>query len=331
MTTFEKDVKGDTKLPLKINPKAILSFYLFLPLTVIIILIDRFFLGSSIKSNLVKSPEDLFVFKIFFIIPHVHASFFSVFDRDYISHYKKQIAIGVPVIIAVALFLPMVIGEKMFLFITAAWTAKHLVYQQFAIAPLLSLGRSKLNVYWEWIGVFLSVLMYSVLFPDESYFDLHDVLKYATPFLVPPFLYYTYFIAKNSQKKVGLYYVWANAAMILIGVMEYFLGYGFFAIFSIRIIHDFTGFYFYICHDTNRAREKRNNYLYRFFGFINLPIFILCPLLAILFAMPFNLLTNPESSLAFLSILTMSHYYFDSIEWKKDSIHRKYILVNTAE
>jgi len=105
-------------------------------------------------------------------------------------------------------------------------------------------------------------------------------------------------------------------------------GYIFLAFFAVRFIHDLSAFAFYATHDQNRNSTQRKNYIYKLLEIVPLPVLILTPLVAVGFAYLARVTTDGLTiGYVVLVLLGMSHYYLESIMWKRDTPHRKHISV----
>ena len=164
-------------------------------------------------------------------------------------------------------------------------------------------------------------------------------------------------LTRQSQRKLGTYYIYSNLLMLIAAYIFLIMGYGFFVIATPRFIHDFTAFIIYSAHDQNRNREIKHNYVYRFLSFLLIPPLVLCPVLAIVLANSIecgafftdmligfgadftftecvmkhgwtqreSLVDIPLSmqvGTQILFVCGLFHYYIESFVWKRDSIHR---------
>ena len=82
-----------------IPKKFLLSIYLVLPLLFFIFVVDVFRFDSSLLPYMGLSSMLLPLYILFFELPHIFASFFGFFDREYLSHYKRELSFYLPVIL----------------------------------------------------------------------------------------------------------------------------------------------------------------------------------------------------------------------------------------
>lgn len=313
---------------MQIKLNNLVKIYLSLFITLFIILIDKIFLGGRLLSMLPSSPEGNFWYLIFFVTPHIHVSFISLFDKNIVKQFYAPLIIGVPIIFFTCFTFPIFFSEKLFMCLVGIWTAKHLVYQQFAITPFFTLTRDKTNRYWEWMAVLLTVFLYLTVFPDESYFKADSFLKVLFYILIVPFLIATIIVSSSSKTKGGQVFVWLNFSMVFLGTVECLLGYGFFSILSLRIIHDITAVYFYNSYYQNKVHSDNNNFILNFFKLIPFPIWISAVLFGVFTALPFRFIEENHWVLYLLTAMGTSHYYLDSIQWKKNSPFRSFIKIS---
>jgi hypothetical protein len=311
---------------IKISTNLILSFYLIIPISFICIFYDQLFLKGNLRDSLPFTPENLFLFNLIFVSPHIIANSFSLFDREYILFYKEKISITLPLIILLGFAAPYVLGANLFGIIFSVWTMKHVVNQQFAIAPFFTKLFNRNYYFWRWLGICLGVLAYAGLSPDDIQFKVRTIVLYAWPIFSIPFIILTIKLFNETSAQKGKWFILLNFTMIQSSILLYLFRYSFFAIIIPRIIHDFTAFTFYILHDINRNSEIPHNYIYKLFYKIKIPILVLCPLLAIVIAFPFQLIKLSFVQL-FLTVLGIVHYYIESFTWKSGSIHRKQIII----
>ena len=171
---------------------------------------------------------------------------------------------------------------------------------------------------WKWMAIGVSALVYLMLFGGLR--QLPGAGLYA---LCVPLACATWRVARDSRTPIGRAYLWANFGMILAAVFFQTARYPFFTILAPRLIHDLSGFYFYVVHDQNRNFEQPRNLVLRLFRFTRLPIAVLSPLVAIGLA---NVLMELRGPLPFVSNLLLClgffHYYTEGFMWKRESIHR---------
>ena len=137
------------------------------------------------------------------------------------------------------------------------------------------------------------------------------------------FVLYSMRLSKRASTNIAKSYIWSNVALVAFAATFYVMGYSFFAVFAPRIVHDLSGFAFYVVHDHNRNRGEVKNYLYQLLRFTRVPVFILTPVFGILVAnalLQVNMIPAVET---FLIVLSYFHYYTEGFMWKRDAIHRE--------
>jgi len=65
----------------------LLAVYLVVPTVGLVVVVDLALLRGGLRGSLPNSPEDLFWFTVFFVLPHILASQFSFYDREYVKVY----------------------------------------------------------------------------------------------------------------------------------------------------------------------------------------------------------------------------------------------------
>lgn len=310
---------------LKISPSVLLSFYAIIPVAVFLAALDHFYFNNHYRNHLPMSPEHLFWFTLFFVAPHIYANHFSLLDADYWKFYKSHILIILPAIAAFGYFAPKVWGPAAFGLFYSIWQMKHAINQQFALAPMLSAKPDRYYTYWKWLGIILGITMYAGLAPEDIHFEVKNIIVYISIFTILPFIFLTYKTSEQCKNFLGSAYIWANFLMVETGIILYLCDYSFCALLIPRIVHDLTAFYFYSVHDHNRNMTYQHNLLYRWFSFTRIPVAVLCPLLACLILLPFNFDPKPGWFWVFSPIISMSHFYLESVTWKYGTPHRQQI------
>lgn len=318
----------DQKYEIRVSPSVLIGVYLIIPILIGALALDQIFLNELILKSLPKSPEDLFIFTLFFVSPHVYASLLNFADQEYLKFYKKKVRIVLPLLFLVCFVSPYIIGKVFFGIFLTAWTVKHVINQQFSLAPLLTKEKSKYLFAWQLMGLYLGILMYASLMPEELPFKIENLVIYSILVLAVPFAFITWKISQTSKSKNGKLYVWANFFMIGAGLYFYFESYTFFGILAIRLIHDITAFYFYFVHDLNRNSIETKNSIYRFFRRFKIPVAAALPILSITLALPTSFRPVPEILYSLFAFVTLAHYYVDSVIWKAGSPQRAHVKLS---
>ncbi len=313
---------------IKAIPKELLLYvYLILPVLVVFVLVDMFYLESRFLPYLGVEALLLPLFILLFNLPHIMASFFSFFDGEYIQYYKKHLFLYLPLVLiatGLLLYVNYELGLAFFL-INDVW---HGIKQKTGIALILGARPDLLHKLWTYLSFFLISVVYVYILAPNTFPD--QVVSYISPVvLVGAGLFFCVMLAKIwcSTKDVRLY-VFLVSLLFLTGYFFIINGYIFFSILAFRFVHDISAFAFYINHDQNRNTEDAHNWLYRIFTKISLPVIILVPSLAFLLAYVMRTFSDGmQLGYSVIIFFGMCHFYLESIMWKRDSIHRKYVKV----
>jgi len=116
--------------------------------------------------------------------------------------------------------------------------------------------------------------------------------------------------------------------LFLVSYFFILAGYIFFSILLFRFVHDVSAFAFYVTHDYNRKKNANKNFLYQLLTIVPLPFIILTPVLGLLFAYLVRTVTDGIAiGYSIIILICMSHFYLESVMWKRDTPHRKYVKV----
>jgi len=320
-----------SKSLMKIPKNIFVYAYLIIPVLALVVLLDMFYLNNILLpySGIDAILLPLFVF--IFNLPHIIASFFSFFDKDYVKHYKKHLFFYLPLVLlatAALLFVNPLLGFILFL-VADVW---HGVKQKVGIALILGARPNWIYKVWMWIPFLSTSLVFAYFMVDFMFRGQfpETLVPFVSPVLfVGAILIFVSMIAMlwSSQPKVR-FYIFCVSMFFLASYFFVLAGYIFFAVLAFRFVHDVSAFAFYITHDYNRAKEAKANWIYNLFSMIPMPILILTPILSYLFA---YLIRQGSDGLAvgygIIVLIGMSHFYLEGIMWKRDSPHRKHVAV----
>jgi hypothetical protein len=136
-----------------------------------------------------------------------------------------------------------------------------------------------------------------------------------------------FLMIKSSAPKVRLY-IFLVSSFFLVSYYFVLAGYIFFAVLAFRFVHDVSAFAFYITHDYNRNLSENKNWFYKVTSFLPLPIILLTPILAFGFAYLLRSVTGGIAiGYSIIILVSMCHFYLESVMWKRNSPHRQYVLV----
>ena len=307
--------------------KLFLYVYLILPVLLLVFLVDTFYFNSALRPYTGIEAITLPLFIFIFNLPHIIASFFSFFDREYVSYYKTHLFLYLPGLLiatAVLLYVNFDLGVAFYL-INDVW---HGIKQKTGIALILGARPGRLHTVWTFLPFVTSALVY-------LYFLVPTVLPQILLDNISPIIFVgigaLFFVTilkiRQSVPEVRLY-IFLVSSLIFLSYLFTLNGYIFFAILAFRFVHDISAFAFYITHDYNRNKDTQKNLFYGLLSAIPLPVIILTPLLAFLFAFIAQTMTHGiVIGYSIVVLLGMCHFYLESVMWKRDSLHRKQVKV----
>ena len=310
-----------------ISKKYLLAVYIILPILFLVFLGDIFLFNSALLPYMGLTSMVLPLYLLFFELPHIIASFFGFADKEYVTHYKKQLLLYLPLLLiatSILLYVNFALGVTLYL-VGTVW---HGLKQQTGIALILGARPGWLHTAWTLIPVVITSLAY-------IYYIVPEVVPNFIVPLISPIIFggiislivITILKMWQSAPKVRLY-ILCVSSLFFFSYAFILTGYIFFAFFAVRFIHDLSAFAFYTTHDQNRNTVERKNLFYRLFTAVPLPVLILTPALAVLFAYITRVTTDGLAiGYVILVLMGMSHYYLESVMWKRDTPHRKYIKV----
>lgn len=304
---------------MKVSKRWLQNFYFVLPISLLVVIADIFFLDRTLQETLPNTPNKFFLFTLFFVLPHIIASLLTFGEKEYIVHYKKQISYSLIFsIVVTAIFVAL--PQKAYLSIFGIITLFHVIGQQFGLNSGFSQVRGKLFVQWKYIG-FASATISSVLlyFPADKSIQLYNGFLIANILNLIIFLWWTLKCIKESKTQFGKRYFVSNFALLLFTFIFVILKYPFFAILGPRFVHDTTAFTFYLVHNVNRSSVSKN--------FFISPIMKIGVAMILTFAsaMLLALFVNNLNYFAFITFLTIMHYCVESFMWKGQTLHKQFI------
>jgi len=303
-----------------------MGVYGIIPIVWLFLFLDIIYLNGKIKSILPMNPDNLRIFLIFFLWPHIIMSIVTMFDKEYLKSYKTSFK-NFKIIGFILIFSICFINKEVFFAIYAILTLKHFTCQQIGLEKLTSSAPSKS----PYLIYFLTLLILNcwVEFPglspfkDLKLFIFGNHLEYH--FLAIIFL--VFFFNSYRRPKKG-FIVWGNFFLLLTIVLSYILGYPFFSFLIPRIIHDLTAMIFYGFHDYNRNKAKKNNVLFSFLPYSQKYFFLLPILFSFIFAnFLFELAIRIEVIAIFSFGLGLLHYFLEDFIWKKEGPHRREVAI----
>ena len=316
-----------TKSIMTIPRRLLVLVYLILPVLLLVVLSDIFYFNSKLLPYMGIEALLLPVFIFIFNLPHIIASFFSFFDREYISYYRKYLFGYLPLLLlgtGLLLSIDFRLGFVLYM-IYDIW---HGVKQQVGVALILGAKPTWLHKVWTSLAFISASIAYVyILIPD----------MYPPAFV--PFISPVLFIGVLSFFVSMVIMIWKSIPAVrwyifsvsMLFILSYFFilsGYIFFAFLAIRFVHDVTAYAFYVTHDHNRKKSVGNNWFYKLLTSVPLPTLILTPFFGFLFA---YMVRSAVDGLAYgysiIVLIGMAHFYLESVMWKRGSPHRQYVKV----
>jgi hypothetical protein len=328
---IDQSTSLDQANSVNIDCRLLLSLYFIIPVALVVVALDQLFLGQAMLTGMFSMDPSRWAFwTLIFNLPHIVASWVTFADKAYIRHYRSEFTVALPIVVLLTIVLHVFIGGAVAFLVSAIYTMYHVLSQQFGIT-IMMLGIKPNNVYrwWRWLSIIGTLFIYLVIYggSDVETANVLDVLApqlsiAAASLFLGASVFFAYQLDKQSELKLGKYYLWSNVAMVFSCLIVARLGYIAFVIMIPRILHDITAFIVYITHDDNRNRKKTVNYVYKLTSFSKLPYWLLCPATAILMAYALTTVHNIYVS-TFIFAITYFHYYFEGFIWKGSSLHRQ--------
>lgn len=309
---------------MRIKPAYLLGVYGIIPVIILFLAADLLLNDWQLSRSLPSDPHTMQWFTMFFMLPHIFASLFTFFDREYLMAYKDRLAVSVPLILVAMVGIPFLFGAPVFRLIVAVYTIFHLVSQQTGIAAMVARNKSGAYHAWKWVS-FFAIMMISIV-ASADFPALHRALYVALPVFLLLYGVLTLLAARQSKTAVGKYYIAANSLMIVACYGLALVNLPFFVILIPRVVHDVTAFYFYISHNANRNREQPLNWVSRLRKWLRLPEYAFTPLMGIL-CTALATATLGEHIFFVVIFLGLLHYYWEGVMWKQGSPHRANIYV----
>lgn len=311
-----------------IRPLSLLLIYSIIPLVGIFLIVDWFFFNFEITRSLPVDPHSMQWFNMFFMLPHIFASFFTFFDAEYVQYYKRRLLVSVFTIMCI---LVLVFSFRLFapfMLLISIYTVYHLVSQQTGIAAMLARNQSVVHKLWKW-ATFLAMAVFYLAVIVGGTQTKTILIK------IFPFFYFLYFLlvcvtVMKSFDRIGRYYIIANSVMIIFSCILYSCDFYFFMILIPRFVHDVTAFFFYISHNTNRNAGRPLNLVSRVGASLKLPEYLYTPLAGIACTALATALLKDYLFLL-LSFMALFHYYWEGVMWKQGTPHRRHIHIGVPQ
>lgn len=317
-----------------IDCRWLLALYAVIPACLLLVAADALLGDSRLLHSLPADPMLWPFWTLVFGLPHIIASLLTMADREYISHYGKHLRWPLLVFIGIATagyFGPQPISYQLLFVFFAFYTVYHVLAQQLGLT-LMMMGTAPGRLFkaWKWLAVVTGFAIYINVYgagrvdnPVIGPTTLFDLLDWLALALCATITLLALRLTPLARNRLGVFYLWANVAMLISALLINHAGYTLLVILIPRVIHDLTAYIVYISHDSNRNSQQPRNLIYRVTGFTRLPPLVLLPLLSILLA--WLLSSHQHYPLIGITILSLSflHYYMESFIWKAQSPHRQ--------
>jgi hypothetical protein len=313
--------------PSVLNIKYIVLAYIILPVTLLFFAIDYFFFQLSVTRSLPADPHRLTIFIVVFMTPHIFAGSAPYFSREYIKRYKVMLISVVSISVVVPLLFIQIIGIKFFMPFVALFGLQHFLAQQFGIFK-----SSLVEINWRyhfWYGMGLSFFFFAflTLSPDAPLKN-KEFANYVITALCVIYLFSFYLLFKQIKPGWNLLFGVGNTALIFNALFFTSIGYEFYGILGLRIIHDVTAFLVYYHHDAGRTLHKKKNKIYNIIPLHHKYLRFLYPLFFILVGLPYTFVIFPAFPLI-MAFVAFFHYISEAIVWKQKSLHRQYMVFSS--
>lgn len=321
-------------LPLQVRYRTLLWFMGFAPFALMLVLMDHLFWDTALRDIMHLNPSDMINLMAVLTFPHIIASLMSFADREYINHYRAPLLKMVVISFGLALASKYILGGPFIMMTVAFYSLYHNIMQQFGISSMM-LGKQPDQTYkaMKWLLVIPSCLGYAVVtfpfFPGMTlYHDqyMHMVGVCLALATVLAIRYYLKIHHDPAVTNIAKYYFVSNVVWMLVSYIMILADYANLGILVSRVVHDFTAYWIYTVHDTNRNANIVHNSLYAAFGKIGLrPRHVLLPLS--IFVSVSLLLVEGHGDLMAIIIgaVNMMHYYIEGHMWKRGTPHRRYV------
>ena len=231
-----------SNLPFNLKTRHLYAVYWVVPLAVLLVVVDMFWLESDIQQTVKKSNAQILLIGIVFGAPHILASMFAYFDKEYLAFYQPKIMAGLSgalLLASITLFvLPLNVGLTLLTIINM----HHFIGQQAGVARML-IGQP-IRCFGLWQAALLTnscVIAILVGFgPNHNYLqylpNLYEVLVFYALFTT---LLSIYIVRQVTQWRQAIYFMMTQA-MSLIVTLLLVLDYAFLVVLLPNFVHDVT-------------------------------------------------------------------------------------------
>ncbi|PIS05221.1 MAG: hypothetical protein COT81_02305 [Candidatus Buchananbacteria bacterium CG10_big_fil_rev_8_21_14_0_10_42_9] len=318
---------------LRISPKLLLSFFLIIPILAGVVLVDLFWLDGWVQSSLPNTLiGELFLIAVFLGTPHVVASFFSLADKEYFNFYKKNIFIAI--FLAIFIFIAAFLAPALAAILSLIFSMYHILFQVEWISKSVLQNNDQRLRWWIWLlgGIFifayLLVFQNRIQIPDTFY----KTIAVAPMVLIFLSLILSFVITKNNRSPYGAAYLLCIVALASFGYLFPLMGYAYFTVILVRVVHDLNSYTLYVTHDFNRNQTELKNIFFALFKHLKIPPYAILILASIAISYPLTqaaFLFGHNSYIAQTAIISLywAHFFLERIIWHGNSLHRQYITI----
>jgi len=313
-----------------------MPYALFLPLIPIVLLST---VALVHPMPYYQMPEQIPFWLLVFGLPHILSSFQTMYDKEYLTTYKKQSFVILGLFILPFVVYKVGIPIPIIHTVLFALTVHHIVAQQYGVCLSVAQVRpSLISKICKWCTVILGVIVYfrAYLSPNANNAELYDTFTSLANTLHDPLLLIiaitsSLLIWQSRYNKVGAAMIAFNTLLLIIALTFIFdVQYQLIGFMIFRILHDTTGFVVYINHDINRNKNVRKNLVYRLFP--HLPIWLLNIVFAFTLAATLNYLAGYINFITWLIVgIAIAHYYMEGVIWRGGTPHRNHLNLSGAQ
>jgi hypothetical protein len=306
----------------------LLTVFAIVPLCLGLGLYDYYLRDGALLPYMGLTSLLLPLYLLFFELPHIISSYVGFFDREYVRFYARHLFLLLP--LCLALFTGLLVWQfsaAVVLYLTL--TMYHVMSQQTGIALMFGVKKTRLYHGWMWLTIIITTVMYLTLGVPHLVGQVFVELAYQVTIVLLVLLgLISGLLAYQSETKSARFYIIMTWLMLVASYVLLVLGYFFLAIFMIRFIHDVMAFLFYITHEINRNQTTVKNWLYRVVPGVPKALYVVVPAFGVGVGLALReTVTSVEAIFIVSMFLALVHYYLESIMWKRDSLHRKYVKV----
>lgn len=310
---------------LHIRRSWILSIFLIIPAVAIFGAWDMYFNNKQLLPYLRFDSLFLPLYLLIFELPHVLASFFGFFQKEYVRHYQRHLFLGLPLVLTGFVLVLGINFYTAFLIYLIA-TLYHVIRQQAGIAHFFGVPKNCWHWWWTWFLIVGLAGVYIIMQPNFLAEELQSPLLILVQVTLVLAAGTTLKLILETKSSSGVLYVLATLLMAFVSYWMLISGYEFLSVLVVRVIHDVTAFLFYITHEVNSNYHSVKNYLYRYIPLMPWALVLLVPLSAVLIGFAFRaVFEDPIWLFGIVMIVSLAHYYLESIIWKRDGLHREHI------